>query len=226
MKLALLAIAATVAACGTHEAQKQPLPPDRAAELLHERVWLDHAPKRPTERFHLVLFDEGGSGVRQHRTVWKGDFELFFHEVDGGELEFVLPATGTTMRSAFRVVPARGPDGEEPQRPHAEPAGRAPLASGGRAEAFTGAPMNTRVAVTDPSVLSGPPVPPLRQAGSGETLEIPRRGNGYTPPAPSPLDSARRAPEPSRGTEPAPAPSASSQGGRPPRNAALPSSSG
>lgn len=113
MKLALLAIAATVAACGTHEAQKQPLPPDRAAELLHERVWLDHAPKRPTERFHLVLFDEGGSGVRQHRTVWKGDFELFFHEIDGGELEFVLPATGTTMRSAFRVVPARGPDGAD-----------------------------------------------------------------------------------------------------------------
>lgn len=94
------------------------------------------------------------------------------------------------------------------------------------AEAFTGAPMNTRVAVTDPSALSGPPVPPLRQAGSSETLEIPRRGNAYTPPAPSPLDSARRAPEPSRGSEPAPAPSASSQGGRPPRNAALPSSNG
>jgi hypothetical protein len=105
-----IVVAFVAAACGTSSPQHKPLPPDQAAEMLHERLWLDHAPRTTQDRFQLVLFDEHGSGIRQHRTVWKGDFELFFHEVDGNELEFFLPASGTSMRSAFRITRVAGPD--------------------------------------------------------------------------------------------------------------------
>jgi hypothetical protein len=105
------------------------------------------------------------------------------------------------------------------------------------AEAFTGAPMSTRVAAVDPSVtgpVTGPgtgptpaPAPALRPAGGQSgSLGSSHRGSGYIPPKPTPLDSARRAtPAPGRGSEPAPSPSASSDTAAP-RNAALPSTSG
>lgn len=102
------------AACGAKKSDREkPLPPDRAAELLHERVWLDHAPRSPHDKFHLAIFDEGGSALAMHRSIWKGDFEVFFYEVDGRELEFFLPASHTEMRSAFRVEPFRGQPGAD-----------------------------------------------------------------------------------------------------------------
>ncbi|MBK9035285.1 MAG: hypothetical protein IPL61_29205 [Myxococcales bacterium] len=111
MRTVAVAVAATaLLACHQSEAKRKPLPPDQAAELLHDRVWLDHAPRTPSDRFQLVMFDETGGAIRQHRTIWKGDFEVFFHEVDGGELEYFLPASGTTMRSTFRITPVDGPD--------------------------------------------------------------------------------------------------------------------
>lgn len=94
------------------------------------------------------------------------------------------------------------------------------------AEAFTGAPMSTRVAVAEPSVTGPTPAQaaPLRSAGQGGGLGSSHRGSGYIPPKPTPLDSAHRStPAPSR--EPAPSPSASSDAAAP-RNAALPSTSG
>jgi len=111
MRIAAVAVtAAALAACNAGEARHKPVPPGKAAELLHERIWLDHAPRTPNEKFELALFDEGGSGIRQRRTVWKGDFELFFYEVDGNDLEFFLPASGTAMHTSFRIVPEAGPD--------------------------------------------------------------------------------------------------------------------
>ena len=111
MRTFAVALAATAAlACHGSDAQRKPLPPDRAAELLHDRVWLDHAPRTPNDRFQLVMFDAAGGAIRQHRTIWKGDFEAFFHEVDGGELEYFLPASGTSMRTAFHITPVDGPD--------------------------------------------------------------------------------------------------------------------
>jgi len=110
MRAALVAVALLAAGCGRSgsDERPQPVPPGRAAELLHERVWLDHLPRSMTDKFHVALFDVGGAGITQHRSVWKGDFELFFHEVDGGELAFVLPASGTEMRSTFHIVPITG----------------------------------------------------------------------------------------------------------------------
>lgn len=94
------------------------------------------------------------------------------------------------------------------------------------AEAFTGAPMSTRVAVAEPAVTGPTPAQaaPLRSAGQGTSLGSSHRGSGYIPPKPTPLDSAHRS-APASGREPAPSPSASSDPAAP-RNAALPSTSG
>lgn len=111
MRVALVALAvlSTAAACGKPEAKRgKPLPPGEAAQALHERLWLDRAPRTMNEKFHVAVFTDGGAAIVQHRSVWKGDFELFFHEVDGRELEFFLPASGTEMRSAFRIEPVTG----------------------------------------------------------------------------------------------------------------------
>jgi hypothetical protein len=46
------------------------------------------------------------------RTVWKGDFELFFYEADDGELEFHLPGSGASARArAYTSIdhPPTGP---------------------------------------------------------------------------------------------------------------------
>lgn len=114
MRVAAVAAAAlslTAAACRSDSAPAhKPLPPDRAAELLHERIWLDHLPRSPADKFHLAIFDDGGSAIAMHRTVWKGDFEVFFYDVDGRDLEFFLPASGTEMRSAFHIEKVSGPE--------------------------------------------------------------------------------------------------------------------
>ncbi len=111
MRAAVVAVALSLsatAACGRGETKHKPLPPDRAEELLHERVWLDRLPRTMNEKFHVAFFDENGAAIAQHRSVWKGDFELFFHEVEGGELGFFLPASGTKMHSTFHVEPLPG----------------------------------------------------------------------------------------------------------------------
>jgi hypothetical protein len=114
MRVALVAVAAlSLTACHRSQRQSRPLPPEQAAERLHSRIWLDHAPRTGNDRFHLVMFDPSGGAVSQHRTIWKGDFEVFFHEVDGREIEYQLPASGTTMRSGFVVEPVTGPDGAD-----------------------------------------------------------------------------------------------------------------
>lgn len=118
MRAAAVAVAAlslTLTACGSKRAadRERPLPPDRAAEVLHERVWLDHAPRSPQDRFHLAIFEEGGAAIEMHRTVWKGNFEVFFYEADGRQIDFFLPSSGTETRSAFRIEPFRGQQGAD-----------------------------------------------------------------------------------------------------------------
>lgn len=115
MRTLVLAVvlALAVTACGGERPKREALPPDRAAALLHDRLWLDHPPRSSVDRFALLAFDDGDSGVLQQRTIWKGSFEQFFYEVDGGTLEFDLPGSGLHMRSTFRVERAAGPAGAD-----------------------------------------------------------------------------------------------------------------
>lgn len=103
---------ASLTACGRSASKHRPkpVPPDQAEQLLHERVWLDHLPRSTNEKFYVAVFDESGAAIAQHRSVWRGDFELFFHEVQGKELHFYLPASGTEMHSSYRIEPVTGHD--------------------------------------------------------------------------------------------------------------------
>ncbi|MEZ4404462.1 MAG: hypothetical protein R3B06_30865 [Kofleriaceae bacterium] len=117
MRVALVVTAALALAAGCHRSeprgQHKPLPPDQAEQVLHDRLWLDHAPRSLRDAFDVMVFTPGGGAIHQRRTVWKGDFEVFLHEVDGGELAFHLPASGTDMHSTFRIARAAGPDGAD-----------------------------------------------------------------------------------------------------------------
>lgn len=113
MRIALAAaLVLGLVACGRSKStvQKKPLPPDQADTILHERVWLDHVPRGMNEKFVVTFFDESGGGITMNRTVWKGQFELFMHEAHRGELELVLPASGTEMTTAFHITPYDGPE--------------------------------------------------------------------------------------------------------------------
>lgn len=98
-----VSLAAAAAACGQSTPQRDPLPPGEAAELLHERVWLDKEPRGWSDKFHLMIFDGDHSGVYQDRTIWKGSFEVFIYEADGNTLDLRLPGSKKTVKTTFTI---------------------------------------------------------------------------------------------------------------------------
>jgi hypothetical protein len=106
--LAVAALAAPLSTACKHDASRPPsVAKDEAATLLHRRIWLDHEPKSGDERFHVLVFDKGKSGIYQDRSVWKGSFELFRYETDHGRLTFKLPGSKKVVKTAFRIERAR-----------------------------------------------------------------------------------------------------------------------
>jgi len=103
----------SLAGCHKQPERAKPVPPDEAAELLGERLWLDHAPRGERDRFHLALFDPSGIGIVQERTIWKGDFEMFLHEADDGRIELVRPASGEQVTTGFHIEPTRTREGAD-----------------------------------------------------------------------------------------------------------------
>jgi hypothetical protein len=106
MRTALAAAVAAISlsiACARATPEQAPSPPDEAADLLHERVWLDKEPRGWGDQFHLMVFDGDHSGVYQDRTVWKGNFEVFIYEADGNTLDLRLPGSRKTMKTGFRI---------------------------------------------------------------------------------------------------------------------------
>src|SRR5688572_26578997 len=104
---AIVAVSLT-AACGKAAPRhKDPLPPGEAAELLHQRIWLDKEPRGQNEVFHLFVFDEGQMGIYQDRTIWKGKFEMFIYEAEGKTIEMRLPGSRKIIKSGFSVEKSR-----------------------------------------------------------------------------------------------------------------------
>ena len=96
-----LLLALTVTACGGRD---DALSPTDAARLLEDRNWLDVMPKNEHERLNVFRFTPRmGGGVYQDRTLFKGTFELFQYEVDGGKIEFKLPHTREVVRTTYRI---------------------------------------------------------------------------------------------------------------------------
>jgi hypothetical protein len=108
--IAAAIVAASLAAACSRDAQRdqpQPLPPDQAAQLLHERVWLDKEPRHGSDRFHLMAFIDKEIGVSQERTIWKGAFEMFLYKVKDRSLDVRLPGSRKAVKTTFRVEKAR-----------------------------------------------------------------------------------------------------------------------
>jgi len=107
--IAAAIVAASLAAACSRDARDQPkpLPPDEAADLLHERIWLDKQPRTGGDRFHLMVFDAGEFGVYQDRTIWKGNFEMFMYKAKDRAIEMRLPGSRKTVKTTFRVERVR-----------------------------------------------------------------------------------------------------------------------
>ena len=83
---------------------------DEAKRLLIDRNWIDRMPQTERDKLHVYRFVPSmGGGVFQDRTLFKGTFELFMFEVDGGQLEFSLPETHEKVRSNFSIEKVDGP---------------------------------------------------------------------------------------------------------------------
>ena len=79
---------------------------DRGQTLVFNRVWVDHLPTSQTDTFDIfAAVTEQPIGVFDHRSQWKGEWELFRYEPRGdGQLELVYPASkGQGARVVSRV---------------------------------------------------------------------------------------------------------------------------
>jgi hypothetical protein len=96
MKKLLLGVAVLGAAgYGVYQWRAEAPAPAQHAELIENRIWIDHMPR--TERDTIQVFltiDEEGMGIFQASSMWKGSYELFRYEGHGGELRVVFPQTG------------------------------------------------------------------------------------------------------------------------------------
>jgi hypothetical protein len=79
---------------------------DRGEKIIFNRVWVDHMPTSQTDAFDIfaAVTDES-VGVFDHRSQWKGEWELFRYERRGdGQLEVVYPASkGSKARVSYRA---------------------------------------------------------------------------------------------------------------------------
>ena len=78
---------------------------DRGQELLYDRLWVDHLPASQTDTFSIfAAITEQPMGVFDHRSQWKGDWELFRHEGRGdGQMELMFPQSKQKSRASYRA---------------------------------------------------------------------------------------------------------------------------
>lgn len=113
MRLALIVpvFALAVAASACDEEAAEGLPPEKAAELLENRNWMDRMPESSGERLHVYRFTPAmGGGVYQDRTLFAGEFELFTYEVDGELLRIEWPHRDLREEVRFAIERVDGPE--------------------------------------------------------------------------------------------------------------------
>jgi hypothetical protein len=78
---------------------------DRGQSLFYDRVWVDHLPRSETDAFDIfAAITEQPVGVFDHRSQWKGEWELFRHEARGdGQLELLFPQSKSKSRLSYRA---------------------------------------------------------------------------------------------------------------------------
>ncbi len=72
-----------------------PSVPHDGDHLALDRVWIDHLPKDDKDAVEVFLaLTEQPVGVFQASSAWRGHFEIFRYEQQGGQLRVVFPQTG------------------------------------------------------------------------------------------------------------------------------------
>jgi hypothetical protein len=82
-------------------------------ELLVDRLWIDHVPSDERDTVQaFIAMTEHSIGVFGASSTWRGGFEGFAFEADGGRLRLLYPQTGDreVVRTAARPCDERGMD--------------------------------------------------------------------------------------------------------------------
>jgi hypothetical protein len=76
-------------------------------KLLFDRVWVDHQPRDPAERFQALWVNgERPFGHFASRTMWLGQWEFFHYHViprEDGVMDFLFGATREQQRVRYTV---------------------------------------------------------------------------------------------------------------------------
>jgi hypothetical protein len=78
---------------------------DRGEKIMYDRLWVDHLPTAQTDAFDIfAAVTEQPVGVFDHRSTWKGEWEIFRYEPRGdGQLEVVYPQSRQKARISYRA---------------------------------------------------------------------------------------------------------------------------
>lgn len=85
-------------------------PADTAVEtadskIFYDRFWIDVLPRTETDEFHvLATLSDEGIGLFDHRSMWRGDWELFRYEPRGeGKIELLFPQTRKRENATYKA---------------------------------------------------------------------------------------------------------------------------
>ena len=96
MKKALLVLALLGAAgYTTYKVTHGSVATTDGTSLALDRIWIDHLPSNETDTIQVfVALTEQPFGVFSQTSSWRGAYEGFQYEKDGGKLRIVYPQTG------------------------------------------------------------------------------------------------------------------------------------
>jgi hypothetical protein len=107
-KLVLLLILGTAAASMWSWTRTEPVAPvgpaDSANQLVADRIWIDRLPRNERDTINVfVMLSEHSAGVFQAMSQWRGNYEVFLYEAQGGELRLLYPQTGDREKARARA---------------------------------------------------------------------------------------------------------------------------
>jgi hypothetical protein len=99
-KLLVLAVVSTVAFAGYRLRGSS-----SEKGLVQDRVWIDHIPRGERDTINVfLLLTEEPVGVFQQTSMWKGNFEAFRYEANGGEVRILYPQSGDREKVTVRAT--------------------------------------------------------------------------------------------------------------------------
>ncbi|HEY0993062.1 MAG TPA: hypothetical protein VGD80_38680 [Kofleriaceae bacterium] len=83
---------------------KRTAEPVDANRLVADRIWIDHIPRNERDTINVfAAVSEHSIGVFQATSQWRGAFEAFRYEANGGELRLFFPQTGDRERARAKA---------------------------------------------------------------------------------------------------------------------------